>query len=223
VGLVWDTIRGLAFAQMLVVVVLTAMIVRRAIIEARTLKQSWRKALPLHIWQVGIGTALISIGYGATAIERLGGGPPAWYGAPFGAVAFTLLILGLWTMVGYQNRSYKSRRGRHTDPLDVDVPKAVQGGGGNMVNYILYAVSLVALIVLAYQVSGILEHECKNNNKQDTYLGGLIAASLEGARDPEVRTKQGRPAEVSPAEEKQIKKFEQATAELLAPEDCTPD
>lgn len=216
-GLVWDTLRGLAFAQMLLVVILTFIIVRRAVIEAATLKRSWRQALPNHIWKTALGTMMISVGYGATALENLGGEAPPWYGSPFGCIAFTLLLLGLWRMVNYQNHAYSSRR---HDPLDPS-PNGSPGGQSNVVSYVMYAITLVAIVVLAYQVSGILEENCNADNKQDKLIGGLVGVSLEGARDPEVRQRRGLPAEVSPEEEEQIKKFEKAQKDLLTPEDCT--
>lgn len=213
-GFVWDLFRAIAFAQMLVIVVLTTLIIRRSWLEARQLKRSWRAALPKHIYQVAAGTLVISVGYGFTSLERIGEGPPPFYGAPLGVIGFTLLILGLWTMLSYQGRSYSTLR----DPLAVDDPKSELP---NVATIILYIVAMVAVVIGFWRIGQVVEQACEDNNQQDATIARILDISLADSRDPEERVENGLPAQPTPEELEVIERVEAEADALREPADCS--
>jgi hypothetical protein len=156
--LVWDLMRGMVLFEALLVLVMTALVLRRAFVEARMIGES----VPAFFWQISAGVALVTLVVAEVTVERIGK-EPVVYGSPIANVGFWLLLFGLWEMRRWQNQMYKSREGRRGPPA-----RLVPSVSPPIIT--LFFVMFAGMVVLAYQTSKITSENCGENKAQNEVL-----------------------------------------------------
>lgn len=92
-----DAVRAMELAEAAVIIVITALIVRRYFKNFRA-DPTKARLLPRHVIGLGIGTLGLTVTASAFAISRIGE-PFVWYGASIAFPSLTALLIGLVDMV----------------------------------------------------------------------------------------------------------------------------